>query len=408
MRSTQNTSLIVLFLSVCALCVCACKSESTSEPNTSESEELIASRRAFIEHVGDHIIFPRYQAFEAAAAALRDATAAYATSLSATDLAAARAAWEAANDLWQQAEVFLVGPAGLMGQVAAGEDLRDQIYSWPIVNRCRVDQEIVEKAYEDTAAFAAEAVNVRGLAALEYLLFYEGTENACAPQSVINAQGQWAAIPVAEFPARRARYAQTLGVDLLARATTLRAAWDSTGQNFLSEWKLAGQGSATYPTAQEALNALSDAVFYIEADLKDMKIGRPAGIIDCTTATCPEALEGGPAKRSRLNALQNLQTFQDIFLGDTARVPTAGPGFDDLLRAVGADALADAMTADVATALALLEALPADFSELLTPEQLPKLVEVHTALRALSTRLKTEFISVLDLELPQRAEGDND
>ena len=40
---------------------------------------------------------------------------------------AAKAAWRTAMTSWQRAEVYQLGPAGIMGQIAGGEDLRDAI-----------------------------------------------------------------------------------------------------------------------------------------------------------------------------------------------------------------------------------------------------------------------------------------
>ena len=39
---------------------------------------------------------------------------------------------------------------------------------------------------------------------------------------------------------------------------------------------------------------------------------------------------------------------------------------------------------------------------------MPGVQRLYDALRAIVAILKTEFISVLDLELPKRVEGDND
>jgi predicted lipoprotein len=399
MRSTPALCLSLL------LCVSVFGCDKLSPSAASEGDSaLLQRRRDLIRDVAERVIFPRYVAFEAATERLRLATQALAAAPSLEAWADARSAWAAAMDLWQGAEVFLIGPAGMMSQTPGGEDMRDELYSWPIVNPCRVDQELVEGAYLDVAQFnASEAVNVRGLDALEHLLFYEGVENACAPQSAINADGSWAAIPPDDLPLRRAQYAHTLSIDLQQRATLLRLRWDISDGKFLDTLRGAGQpGNTTYRSTQEALNALSDALFYVEAEVKDMKLGRPAGVLDCDTPTCPDALEHAYAERSRDSVLQNLLAFQDVF----APAPPA-IGFADLLRDVNASPLADAMTQDLTDAIAMAQALPADLGVMLT-QDLQRVLDLHAAVKRLGDNLKTEFISVLDLELPARAEGDND
>jgi hypothetical protein len=85
-----------------------------------------------------------------------------------------------------------------------------------------------------------------------------------------------------------------------------------------------------------------------------------------------------------------------------------GIGFDDVLTSVGASSLAERMTADIEGAIAAADALKSDdiAQELATD---PAAVEnLHAAVKKITDALKTEFVSVLDLELPQVLEGDND
>ena len=82
--------------------------------------------------------------------------------------------------VWQQLELLQVGPAGLMGTVAGGDSLRDAIYSWPTVNTCRVDQESARRGFLN---LGAALVNVRGLDALEHLLFTTSADHTCSAGS---------------------------------------------------------------------------------------------------------------------------------------------------------------------------------------------------------------------------------
>ncbi|MFO0630699.1 MAG: sterol desaturase family protein [Polyangiales bacterium] len=92
--------------------------------------------------------------FHTAAGALATATAAYAATPGDTQRAAARAAWEAAIDVWQRAEIHRYGPSGAF-DVVGGQNLREQIYAWPDVNRCLIEQRIVSRGYEG-ASFPAQ------------------------------------------------------------------------------------------------------------------------------------------------------------------------------------------------------------------------------------------------------------
>lgn len=389
------------------LAMAAACSEATDEEHAGVQEDAAAgeARRAVLSSLGERVILATYEEFEAKAEALEGAAAAWASSLDAADHDAARQAWVEAMDVWQRAEMFQVGPAGAMGAVVGGEDLRDQIYSWPLTNPCRVDQELVEQAYADEEAFGSESINVRGLDALEYLLFYEGEENACAPNSLINSDGSWAALSEEELGERRARYALTLASNLSGRATALRQAWDPAGANFLGELSAAGAASETYPTSQEALNAISDAIFYLDKEVKDMKLARPTGMSDCVEEVCPEARESPWANRSMEHLRQNLVGLQQIYLGGMPEEDALG--FDDLLRGMGADQLADDLAARIAEAIARVDAVEGTMVEALETQP-QAVVDVYDASRSITDLIKSQFFDVLDLEVPKRGEGDND
>ncbi|MCB9630973.1 MAG: imelysin family protein [Sandaracinus sp.] len=359
------------------------------------------ARAETVRALGEEVVVEGYRNFVEEARRLRDLTQAWVSSGADADREAAAASWDRAMGLWQQAELTLVGPAGAMGTTPGGEDRRDAIYSWPIVNRCRVDQELVEQAYADVDAFAAEAVNVRGLDTLEYLLFHTGEDNGCAPNASINLDGTWAPI-VAELPARRAAYASTAATLVVRDAEALLARWD---EGFLAELQTAGAGSTVYPTAQEALNALSDALFYLDKEAKDMKLADPMGLsMACTATICPELRESRYAARSIPNVADNLRGFRLVFAGANGGM---GRGFDDLLASVGAEALAAQAITLIDEAIAIADALEGDVPELLAADA-NALQPLYDAIKAITDLLKTQILGTLDLELPDRAEGDND
>ncbi len=359
------------------------------------------NRQAMLQHLAETVIRPETQAFAEATKTLENATVAYRSSLSAADLDAARDAWRNAMNAWQRLEMMQIGPAGASDSVLGGADLRDEIYSWPLINKCRVDQELVEGAYQNEGTFASEAVNVRGLDALEYLLFQEGTQNACAPQNDINAQGTWSTI-VAEVDQRRADYAAAVASILDGHATQLRNAWEGS---FLPAYVGAGSDTSVYPSQRDALNATSDALFYLEKQTKDAKLGVPLAIIDCGAAGCPDTPESKVALHSKQQIQQNIAGFRALFTGG---VGEDALGFDDWLRAAGAEDVADAMLADLGSAEAALLAIDEPTLTEALAEDPASVTALFDALSELAVHLKTDFVTVLDLELPAAVEGDND
>jgi uncharacterized protein len=315
----------------------------------------------------------------------------------------AQEAWKKTIDAWQRAELFGFGPAAMTGS-PGGQDLRDPIYAWPLSSRCLVEQQLVDKVYEKPE-LATTLVSTRGLGALEYLLFYAGADNACPTTASINAAGAWTALGDAEIGKRKASYARALSSDVLGRIQRLVDAWEPGKGNFLAE--LAGAGSTkTFATQQLAFNAVSDATFYVDDVMKNMKVGRPAGLYDCTAASCLEFVESAWAKRSKEHLSNNLSGFERLVLGCGAS--GAGLGFDDYLSAVGAEATATKLTAQLAAARAALTALTEPTFEQDIQKNPAGVQALFDALRAIVATLKSEVVSVLDLEIPKRVEGDND
>ena len=317
---------------------------------------------------------------------------------------AAQAAWQELMAVWQQLELMQFGPLGSSQTVMGGQDLRARIYTWPILNPCQVDRQTVTEGYDDPDALEQILGTPLGLRAIEYLLFTEDPGNNCLPDDPINGDGTWDSMSEM-IPQRRLDYAAALATLVRRRAEELADAWSPSGGNFIEELSNPGRSGAVYGSAQEGLNAVSDALFYLEKETKDMKLGKPLGITGCSSAQCPDDLESPWARWSKPHALANLLAFQHVFHGGA---PDANDlGFDDLLRDMGADDVAEDMSSAVRAAIAATEAVPGTFHDALSENE-AAMTNAHTAIQAVTDILKSDFLSVLDLEAPDRAAGDND
>ncbi len=388
----------------------ACQSGGgTTGEGETDGDALEYDGGPLLASVGEQVMRPSTAAFASSVDGLVTATAAYADARASnaadTDakLQAARDAWGTAMATWQVLETLQLGPAGAAADVVGGSDLRDEIYSWPTVNTCRIDQELVAGEYAQDDFTANRLVNVYGLDAIEYLLFYDGEQNTCAPQIDINAEGSWDGLGADELAVRRANYAAAIADDLVAHANTLTAAWADGGE-FAVALASPGEGSA-YRTQTEALDELIRAMFYVDQQLKDVKLARPAGISECGGATCIDELESKWARYSKQHAVANLRGYRMMFLG--GETPEAGKGFDDLLRELGEDALADQALADIDAAIAAVEAVPGTFAEALTGDD-AALDDAHAKVKAVTDLLKGDLVTLLTLHVPSEAAGDAD
>jgi predicted lipoprotein len=367
------------------------------------------SKAALLEQAADCAV-GRYCLFSVEAKRLRTATHDYASNASAANRTAMRTAWKDAMRLWQEAEQFRFGPAARSTH-PGGANLRDIIYSWPAAARCKVDEQTLNRFYASADFDGTPTQSLpsgRSLAALEYLAFYERPDNGCNSFSAVNAPGAWPKLSPTDIASRRVAYARAVADDVVLHAEQLVEAWSENGGNFRQTWVTAGSGSATYASQQAALNSLTDALFYIENDLKDVKLALPMGLsVDCPAASCPDAAEAPYAKVSTDNLKQNIAGFRRLFQGCGENYD--GIGFEDWLESpdVGRGDLAARIRTALDDVDAKLAALNGSIDAAVI-SQPDKLAALYAAVKGVTDPLKGEVVTVLNLELPGATEGDND
>ncbi len=394
-----------------ALTPLACGDLSSSSSGSNAAIPGDASmHRAMLTSLAYNAIAPSYEAAAAAATSLEAATSTYATAAAAgsgTDeqRAAAQTAWTDAVMAWEVVEQMQLGPAAPTGSGVGGAGKRDEIYSWPTVNPCRIDQELVEQGYLQGDFFTANLVNTYGLDALEYLLFYGGDANACAPQLPLNVDGTWAALGPDEIAKRRANYATAVATALATEAAGLAQAWSAADGPFTVALADPDLNNSPYGTVRAGLNEVVRAMFYLDLEVKDDKLGVPAGVLECAAAPCIADLEFVHAQRSKDAVLANLEGFKRLFHGGTDAAQHTG--FDDLLVSIGEAPLAASMAASIETALTTCGAVEGSFAAALTSEP-AALNACHTAVREVTNWLKGDFSTLLMLSIPSEAAGDAD
>ncbi|MGH1343071.1 MAG: imelysin family protein [Nannocystales bacterium] len=356
--------------------------------------------------LADNVFAPTHAAFSEAADALSSAAATHAQAVAdGGDVATSREAVEVAfGDLavaLQHVELLQLGPAAGSSGIE-GEFLRDELYSWPAVNTCRIDQELVVGEYGAADFTDTRLVNVYGFDALEYLLFSGSPDNTCPPQLPINGSGEWDALGEAEVEVRRAAYAAGVASAMATVADDLESTWAEGGawHGYLSD-----PSSGPLESTSAAMDEVLRAMFYIDKSLKDIKLARPAGIKDCSADVCLDEVESLWAGLSKEQAVANLAAFRQLmWAGPSA---DEGVGFDDLLSAVGEGALGEEMLADTTAAIDALEAVEGTFVDALTADA-AALDASHAAVVELTDDLKGDFPIVLMLNVPSEAAGDAD
>lgn len=361
------------------------------------------SSQAAVASLGQRVLGV-YEQFASNASTLEQATFAYAESGEASERLEAQQAWAAAMNIWQQAEVFRFGPAGDTTN-PGGLGIADEIYSWVVsTNTCRVDQETASEASQDAELIALEAINVRGLDSLEYLLFNEDLGNTCASNLSLNTSGAWAGIE-GEVESRRARYAHSLAVGVEERATALVQAWQQDAGDFLSTL---GRKGSEYSTVGEAFSAIGAGLLYLDVQTKDRKVGGPAGLLACSSATCPDDLESPFARVSKQNVAANLLAFELLLSSSEESSEATRWGFADALKDVGAAELAEQMKVDVEQALQAVEDIGEPTLLKALDDDLDAVVALYDAIKKLTDNIKGEFIEELGLQISEPGAGDAD
>lgn len=367
-------------------------------------------RNAMLGSLTQRVIAPGYVAFAESAETLRVELQAWRDAATTTVAASARGraqvAYRSSMRAWQRMEAMQVGPAGSPTVMTGGRLLRDEIYSWPTFSHCRVDQVTVSGDYVDPSFVERELVNVYGLDALEYLLFTESAGNVCAAPVPINRDGTWAALGDDEVWKRRAAYAYVVAADVKRLADELSAAW-ATGGSFAPGFVAAGQAGSPFSTAQEAIDQLFAALFYVDQTVKDEKLVKPAGLDPvCGANTCPDMVETRLADTSRDNIEANLEGLRALLTG-AYEGEEAGLGFDDFLVAVGAEAVSVDLIQRVDDALVAVRAMNAPIEDLLVSD-LGAVRNLQALVKRVTDLLKSQFVSVLNLKLPDEGAADND
>lgn len=393
------------------LSACAGEGDSGTGSETAASAEF--NYTAMLANYADNLVQPLLMQSRDKADALVESVAQYCGQLQANeqaDIAAARSGWRETMALWQQLELLQVGPL-----IENGGAERNRIYAYGSsapLSSCAVDQAVV-LAEDESFDLSSRSFNSRGLAALEYLLFRDELSHTCPAQ--IPQTAHWNSRPESERRQARCDYAALVAADVTAGIEKVIEAWNPTGGDYRYQF--------IAPASHEAsLKSLSDALFYIELESKDAKLGVPLSIhADCSAVACPDAVESPYAQNSIANIHNNLKGFKQSFNG------ADGLGFDDIIRAEGfADVAAD-FNQDIDNAITLAgqidESLLSQSERLLAagsntaclnaaanPEvqsDYPA-CQLHGYLKRLNDRLRTDFITIVNLDLPERGQSDND
>ena len=213
----------------------------------------------------------------------------------------------------------------------------------------------------------------------------------------------------------RCEYAIVVATDIANTAAELRDAWSSDDGDYRSTF-------ITPANTGDSLEELSDALFYLDLDVADRKLAIPTGINEaCAALSCPQSVESPYSQFSLDSIKANLQSFNILMTGGS------GLGFDDLIEAAGVPELNRRFADNTAAAIALIDTASESLfvqasaidssaaeTECTNAYANPDVIGRFSAcnllgmIKLINDDQKIGFVAAIDVDLPDRAQSDND
>ena len=292
----------ILILSVFVAFLSGCGNDDDDGGGGADSFD----RQAMLVHFADDLIIPGYDRYNDAVQALDESADQFSDSPNAATLDVLRQNWETALRSWQMVGFYDLGPAMDIGMV-------NHTNAFP-VNVNKITNNISAGEYNLETADILDAV---GFQAIDYLVFATG-------ENVDEVVAYFETTPNAR------KYLTDLTEKLSDDAQTVNDAWSGDYRTTFVNATGTNIGSSTAALVNGSLK-------YFEVNLRDAKIGIPAGARTTTAEPLPDHVEArynGTLSKKLLT--MSIQAWRDMFRGITAE-GINGPGFDDYIAFLGVD-----------------------------------------------------------------------
>lgn len=316
----------------------------------------------------DQVVIPTYALLAQRTVALDAAVAALAADRSTANLEAARTAWSAMRQPWEQSEGFLFGPVSAQGWDPAMD-------SWPL-NQTDLDA-VLASGDALTQAYVRNLPETqKGFHTVEFLLWgADGTK------------------PAAALTARELEYMGALTDELVLITADLAGSW-TTGVDgapaYRTVFTTAGMdGNTAYPSLNAAAQEILVGMSGICDEVANGKIADPYDARD------PNLVESQYSFNSLLDFADNVRSVENAYLGDFPLGQRTGRGLTDVVAA--ADPALDArVKAELAAAITALGAIPSPFrAAIQDPANDAAIENAQQAIRALQATIDGDLTTVV-------------
>ncbi|WP_167883556.1 imelysin family protein [Leptospira ognonensis] len=343
---------------------------------------------AIFSNLGNNVILAGYTSLSNEATTFKTAADSYSQNCANTT------ALQNLQDLWKvnftklkSIEIVQFGPAVQGGYYETIDPWPTSYLSNP-ADTSAINEFIVGSTTINTSNIASLNKLAKGLPAIEYLLFDDGTGNSSLISICNNLTG------------RRLSFLVSLISDYATNAGSLKNAWSETGGNFLKELTSAGLGSSFFETKKLALDSLITQMVTVLNNLVDKKLGYPSGLNIASGGTIrASAIESRYADASMDGLVANLVSLQVFYTGN------GGAGISDYVRATN-PILDRKIIFQIEEAISKSKQV-SNLRISLTSNDLSKIRDAYEAIRALRITLTTD-LSALSGTGTSTVTGDGD
>jgi putative iron-regulated protein len=283
----------------------------------------------------DQVVVPTYQLLQTRTAALDAAIGTLSGAPTDPNLEAARTAWSAMREPWEQSEGFLFGPVSAQGWDPAMD-------SWPL-NQTDLEAVLASSDTLDQAYISNLPETQKGFHTVEFLLWGEDSQKTAA-----------------EITTRELEYLNALSDELVAITTDLAASWTAgvDGQPaYRTVFTTAGDPQNTaYPSLNAAAQEILGGMSGICDEVANGKIADPYDARD------PNLVESQYSFNSLLDFADNVRSVENAYTGDFPLGTRTGRGLTDFVAAKDA-ALDTRVKAEIAAAITALGQIPSPFRD---------------------------------------------
>ena len=297
-------SITFIFISLSTL-LFSCKKHEISTPTFNNY-----NRQGLLQNIGNNIIIPSYNNLVNSATNLHNACITFNSNPNQVNLDSLQSKWRQTASAWKKCEVFRFGPSAEIGQ-----SYYANIDTYPN-NSTDIENNLFTASTIDSTFIANKGTSVKGLPALEYLLF----DRTNGDSYILNKF-----TGVDYLTQKRKEYLSALTINIKGKTKALYNSWITSNGNYITTF-IANDGNGLSSSIGYLVNELS----YLIEIMKNDKLNVPLGSKNSGVAQ-PNAVEAAQSESSINHLKDNLNSIENAYLGNGS-IKTDSTGFDDLLK----------------------------------------------------------------------------